>query len=55
MLEITSSSDEVFSLITEEILVLPLFILMKYLIKEILQNLPVCLVAVSHRWHSPHP
>ena len=24
-------------------------------IKEILQNLSACLVAVSHRWHPPHP
>ena len=22
--------------------------------KEILQNLPICLVAVSHRWHPQH-
>ena len=23
-------------------------------VKEILQNLPICLVAVSHRWHPQH-
>ena len=23
-------------------------------LKEILQNLPICLVAVSHRWHPQH-
>ena len=29
-------------------------ILADYRLKEILQNLPICLVAVSHRWHPQH-
>ncbi|WOO32781.1 acyltransferase family protein [Diaphorobacter limosus] len=30
------------------------FVILMTAAKEILQNLPICLVAVSHRWHPQH-